>query len=157
MIEFAKNLLRGLGIDTTRLYQRLSAASIESATREQGLRDLRDRLRRIIPDISDQYTKNLDSAEFERYWEIKLRSLHAFQVQCLLEALDLIGRDNLTLADIGDSSGNHAIYLKALDDPPHISRFISAKASNRASETKGVYGFYRPQNSEKLFFSETVF
>jgi len=140
LIDFAKRLLRGLGVDTTRLYQRLSATSIESATREQGLRELRDRLRRIIPDISDQYTRKLDPAEFERYWEIKLRSLHAFQVQCLLEALDLIARDNLTVADIGDSSGNHAIYLKALDDPPHISRFISVNLDPVAVQKIRVKG-----------------
>ncbi|MBF0353748.1 MAG: hypothetical protein HQL43_00730 [Alphaproteobacteria bacterium] len=114
---------KSLGLDTRALYQKLSAASLDAAAKEQGLLDLRQRLRTILPDIRDQYSLAMDEAEYVRYWECKMRSLHAFQVQMALEAIAHLGGSNLVLADIGDSCGNHATYIKALE--PRVKRVIS--------------------------------
>lgn len=121
----AKSAIRSVGLDPNRLYQRLSAASLDAAIAEQGLAPLAERLRGVLPDIADQYTDGFDQAEYERYWERKMRGMHAFQVQCMLDAVDHLGRDDLVLADIGDSSGNHALYLKALAKPGSVNRVIS--------------------------------
>ena len=125
MLSLIKSVLKGCGVDTTKLYQALSAASVEAAAREQGLVDLRSRLRHALPDVSDQYTTGFDPLEYQRYWEPKMRGLHTFQVQCMLDAIEHIGGDNLTLVDIGDSSGNHAAYLKALIPMGKVDRVIS--------------------------------
>ncbi len=119
LIKIAKSL----GLDTRALYHKLSAASLDAAAHEQGLAELRDRLRQILPDIRDQYSAKLDESEYLRFWERKMRTLHAFQVRMAQDAIAHVGGDNLVLADIGDSSGNHSAYIKALE--PRVSRVIS--------------------------------
>lgn len=114
-----------VGIDAGRLYQDLSARSLDAAIAEQDLAELAAQLRRILPDVSDQYTTDFDPTEYERYWERKLRGLHAFQVLCMLDAVGALGRKGLILADIGDSCGNHALYLKALAGEGTIDRVVS--------------------------------
>lgn len=116
---------KGCGIDTRAVYQALSALSLRAALREQGLAPLCDRLRQVIPDLRDQYTAGFDEQEYARYWELKMRGLHAWQVRTALAAIDHVGGDGLVLADIGDSSGNHAVYLKALARPGQVGRTIS--------------------------------
>lgn len=116
-------ILKSLGLDTRAIYQTLSALSLDKAAQEQGLADLRDRLRQILPDIRDQYSLAIDEAEYLRYWERKLRGLHAFQISAIREALTHVEGAKLVLADIGDSSGNHAAYVKALE--PRVERVIS--------------------------------
>ena len=125
MLSVAKKLIRFLGFDTRALYQNLSAESLRAAIEAQGLEPFCDKLRKVVPDLRDQYTGSLDEAEYRRYWELKMRGLHAWQTLLGLEALKRIGRDGLTLADIGDSSGNHGLYLKALATPEKIARYIS--------------------------------
>ena len=61
MIALAKSVAATLGADPTEVYQRLSAWSIRAALREQGLDGLADQLRRIVPDISRQYTRSFES------------------------------------------------------------------------------------------------
>jgi SAM-dependent methyltransferase len=124
MTALALRALKGMGIDCRALYQRLSAASLDAAAAEQGLADLRERLRVVLPDIADQYSEALDPAEYRRYWERKMRGLHAFQIDCALAAIEQVGGRDLVLADIGDSSGNHALYLRALA-PDKVARVIS--------------------------------
>lgn len=116
-------IAKSLGLDTRALYQKLSAAALDAAAKEQGLLKLRERLRAILPDIRDQYSLAIDEAEYVRYWERKLRGLHAFQVRAALDAVSHAGGNRLVLADIGDSSGNHAAYIKALE--PRVDRVIS--------------------------------
>ncbi len=116
-------LAKSLGLDTRALYHRLSAASLDAAAGEQSLLELREKLRALLPDIQDQYSAGLDANEYRRYWERKLRGLHAFQVRCALDAVAHVGGQNLVLADIGDSSGNHGAYIKALE--PRVGRVIS--------------------------------
>jgi len=98
---------------------------LDAAHRAQGLTAMMSRLRDIVPDVRDQYTDGPDGAEFERYWERKMRGLHAFQIRCALDALDAIGGGGHVIVDIGDSSGTHAAYLSALAKPGQIDKVIS--------------------------------
>jgi len=117
--------LRAIGIDTRALYQTLSKYSIVAAAKEQGLSNLVASTRDIAPDLTDQYTYGIDAEEYQRYWEFKLRALHAFQVKSALDAMAMIDRENLVVVDIGDSSGNHGAYLRGLAPTGKISRVVS--------------------------------
>ncbi len=134
MLSFIKSALRGFGVDTTKLYQAISAASVEAAAREQGLTGLREKLRQVVPDSSDQYTAAFDPIDFKRYWEPKMRGLHAFQVLCVLDALKTVPGEGVTIADVGDSSGNHAAYIKALAPQGKVGRFVSVNLDPVAVE-----------------------
>lgn len=125
ILDLLTKALRAIGIDTRQLYQNLSATSIDHAIKEQNLVPLVQRLCEIVPDVSDQYSRGFDAAEFSRYWEIKLRGQHAFQMKCVIDALTLLGGKQLVVTDIGDSSGNHGIYLDGLVDQDMIKRFVS--------------------------------
>ena len=125
MISALKSAAKSLGIDTRKLYQTASARSVDAAVREQGLADLRARLRERIPDLTDQYTLDIDPAEYTRYWETKMRSIHAFQIDSALQAIDAVGGNGLTVVDVGDSSGNHGAYLKSLAPAGRIYRMVS--------------------------------
>ncbi len=134
MLNTTKSLARSMGVDTTALYQWLSTKSLEAAAGEQGLGETIRRLRTIIPDLRDQYTDFFDDDEYDRYWEKKMRHLHAWQVDCVQEALMIIDGQNLVLADIGDSSGNHGIYLKEILEAGQISKVISVNIDPVAIE-----------------------
>ena len=125
MLGHLARIAKGMGIDTRAHYQGISARSLRAAIREQGLAPICERLRELRPDLRDQYTGTFDDTEYERYWEIKMRGLHAWQVRCVLEALDRIGGEGLVLADVGDSSGNHAAYIQALAPPGQVKRVVS--------------------------------
>jgi hypothetical protein len=126
--------LRAMGIDARRAFQTVSRASLQAAIVEQRLDDTVGHLRRLVPDPSDQYSHDFDSAEFARYWELKMRGLQAFQVNSALEAIARIGRANLTLADIGDSSGNHGIYIRGLAAQGQVGRYVSVNMDPIAVE-----------------------
>lgn len=139
-LEAAKKAGKSIGLDTRALYQRLSARSIEAAIREQGLSSLRDQCRGIIPDLRRQYTQDMDPAEYERYWQVKLGGLHAFQVDCMLEAVRRLGRKNLVLVDIGDSSGSHGRYISRLSEPGTIGKVVSVNLDPVAVEKVRALG-----------------
>lgn len=124
MLNIAKNLLKSAGVDTGKLYQSLSAASLRAAIREQDLEDLCQRLREVVPDLREQFTLGFDEAEYERYWEWKMRGMHAWQVRLTLGALEHIGKPGQVVADIGDSSVNHGLYTKALAPEGRVARSI---------------------------------
>lgn len=134
MLNTLKLLARAAGVDTTAFYQWLSAKSLEASAKEQGLGELITRLRTIIPDLRDQYTDSFDDTEYNRYWEKKMRHLHAWQIDCVAEALKKIEGQNLVMADIGDSSGNHGIYLKEIFAADKISNIISVNLDPVAVE-----------------------
>lgn len=125
MIALGKTVLSALGIGPRVVYQSLSAWSLRAAIREQRLTSLCDRLRQVVPDVRDHYTGAFDAQEYQRYWEIKMRGLQAFQVRCMLDALEIIEGGSLVVADIGDSSGNHSLYIRALAPRDKVSRLIS--------------------------------
>lgn len=134
MLGLAKKLLRSAGIDTTALYQSLSAASLRAAIADQGLGPTVTRLREILPDLRDQYTQAFEEVSYNRLWEVKMRGLHAWQVRLVLDVLDRIGGDGLVLADVGDSSGNHAAYVQALARPGQVASVVSVNLDPVAVE-----------------------
>jgi hypothetical protein len=134
VFSLLKSIARSFGVDTRAAYQRLSAWSIASAVKEQGLQPLSLELAKIIPDLRDQYTSGFDETEYRRYWEAKMRGLHAWQIQCVLDSLEHLTEDGVVIADIGDSSGNHGIYLKGLDNAGRISDVISVNLDPVAVE-----------------------
>ena len=105
-----RNMLTSVGVDTRALYQKVSASSIRSALVEQNLADLCDRLREIVPDVIDQYTQDLDKVEFDRYWETKMRGLHAFQTSCALEAIKHLDRQGNMVRVFGDHTLNAKFF-----------------------------------------------
>ena len=133
-LHFTKALARAAGIDTRAAYQALSAASLRAAMAEQGLTELAERLRLLVPDLSQQYTSRLDPVEYARYWETKMRGLHAFQMQFLLDAVAKVAKPGLNIADLGDSSGNHGIYLRGLAPEGAIGRYVSVNLDPVAVE-----------------------
>jgi hypothetical protein len=120
-----KRFAKSAGLDTRSFYQSLSAKSVRAAVAEQGLLENYRNCQKVIPDIATQYTRGFDRAEYERYWEVKLRGLHAFQMRCMHRALELFDKNGLVLADIGDSSGNHGAYIRALSPRGKVARVIS--------------------------------
>ncbi len=124
MMSSIKTLLQIFGVDTRALWHNVSSASIRAALREQGLGRLAGELRQIVPDLREQYTESLESESYDRIWELKMRGMHAFQIQASLDAIEHIGARGLVVVDIGDSSGNHGKYLKALDTEGKIARFL---------------------------------
>ena len=124
VLSLASRTARKFGVNTTAAYQRLSARSIQKALQEQGLSDLCDRLREIVPDTSDQYTVGFERADFERYWETKMRGLHTFQVSSALEAIDWLDRQNITVVDLGDSGKSCRLH-QALAPPETVKRVVS--------------------------------
>jgi 2-polyprenyl-3-methyl-5-hydroxy-6-metoxy-1,4-benzoquinol methylase len=88
--------------------------ALKRAIKAQGYQSLFQKLYDIVPDISTQY--NHASVE-EGFVETKVRAMHSFQVSLANRALALWhekGGTELTLVDIGDSSGTHTQYLKSL-------------------------------------------
>lgn len=88
--------------------------SMYSATKEQNLLELKNRLAKIVPDLSEQYTSHKIEGN---YLLDKMRSQHSFQISLALDAISLLEdkkRENPTIVDIGDSSGTHLQYLQAI-------------------------------------------
>jgi 2-polyprenyl-3-methyl-5-hydroxy-6-metoxy-1,4-benzoquinol methylase len=93
---------------------RVCEISVRAALRDQGLDSLRQRLETIVSDISQQYsgfTLNTDLLF------AKVRAQHAFQVSLIQEAFErfkLVDVPGTVVLDIGDSSGTHLAYLRAM-------------------------------------------
>lgn len=132
LMKRAVSTARALGIDTTGLYQNLSTMSIQCALKEQGYMPVYEKIREIVPDLTDQYTANFDQEAFATYWEIKMRGLHAFQTQCALDAIAHLDDNGLTIVDLGDSSGNHSAYIRALAPKRAIKRVVSVNLDEKA-------------------------
>ncbi len=102
--------------------------SIRAAAKEQGFSSLMNQLASLVPDITHQYTTfDLDSD----YLKTNVRALHAFQIYLVDKALQPLKKDNLTIVDIGDSSGTHIYYLKNLYKD-HKIRFLSVNLDETA-------------------------
>ena len=88
--------------------------SMYSAIKEQNLLELKNRLAKIVPDLSEQYTSHKIEGS---YLIDKMRSQHSFQISLAQDAISLLDskkRENPTIVDIGDSSGTHLQYLQAI-------------------------------------------
>lgn len=89
--------------------RRILSESVKTAIAEQGLGEMYERLERILPDISDQYSNKGTETEFLL---TRVRALHAFQISLVQKALQSMKYRKIRVIDIGDSSGNHLLYLK---------------------------------------------
>jgi 2-polyprenyl-3-methyl-5-hydroxy-6-metoxy-1,4-benzoquinol methylase len=107
-----KNIFSSFGFDLTKLSHRIASFSINMAVIENGYAPLLKKLRAIQPDISDQESSGKES--FNDFWELKRRTLQAFQCSLMLNALNSMPYGKLTVVDIGDSAGTHMLYLKEL-------------------------------------------
>lgn len=94
---------------------RLRVASLQAALKEQRLDSTYEQLRKIVPDITQQYSTYAVDTQLI---ELETRGLQAFQVRLAEEAMRIAhaagAPSRLTLIDIGDSSGTHIEYLRAL-------------------------------------------
>lgn len=97
------------------LLEKMQIASLKSAAREQGLDNFFEYMEKAVPDLTDQYTRfKVDSD----YLRINVRTLHAFQIKLALKAIEILNRESIlegrdiSIVDIGDSSGSHVLYLK---------------------------------------------
>lgn len=88
----------------------LMARTIRSASRQHGFLDLADRLKTVVPDVTEQYTTFKVNDEF---LETMVRCLHGFQMSLVEKACNRIDKSHLTVVDIGDSSGSHLRYLQS--------------------------------------------
>jgi len=93
-----------------KLIFKLMGFSLTSACNEQNLTKIKRELVEILPNIEDQYT---NFKVREKFWIDKVRSLHAFQMSLVMDAIKLYGDKSATIVDIGDSSGTHLKYLKS--------------------------------------------
>jgi hypothetical protein len=96
-----KTILHGL-----RLY------SLRFAIKQQGMTCEIDELRRIVPDISEQESRQ--HTEFNEFYELKRRGMHAFQCRLMKKALGYLDKTDIIVVDIGDSAGTHMMYLAHL-------------------------------------------
>lgn len=87
----------------------LFVRSLRAAGREQRLASLVRRLEHLVPHIDDQYSRFRVEGT---YLETKVRLLHAFQVSLVERVIGEFA--DVTVVDIGDSSGTHLQYLRGL-------------------------------------------
>lgn len=125
-----KKILLLFGIDPRKLYEKVGMWSIHRAIAQKGLYGLVERLREIVPDVSDQ--ESSEKEQFNAYWELKRRSLQAFQCSLMLNLLDTIHHGELTIVDVGDSAGTHMLYLKELTKGKFSIDTISVNLDPRA-------------------------
>lgn len=138
-----KNAVKKLGLDKGKLLEGLSAWSIRKAYAENDdLHSIAVRLMEIVPDISKQEESGRDT--FNNYWELKRRTLQAFQCRMMMYALENCDIEEITVVDIGDSAGTHMLYLKALAKEKFQLDTISVNLDPRAIEkirARGLQAF----------------
>lgn len=125
MIGLVKRAACATGLDAKAVLHTIMASSLRGAIRENRWAELIEKQRRIVPDLRSQYSSDFPDEEYQRFWDIKLRAQHAFQTSYALEALAMLNGRNLTVVDLGDSSGHHGMYLEGLAAPNKIARAIS--------------------------------
>ncbi len=107
--------------------QSILKTSIEKASKEQDLKDLANKLRKIVPDITDQYsTFKIDTP----YRDVKARNQHAFQISLVNEIIEEFKKP--TIVDIGDSAGTHLQYIMGLH--PQKMQCLSVNLDTQAVE-----------------------
>ncbi|MBF0554088.1 MAG: hypothetical protein HQK96_05945 [Nitrospirae bacterium] len=109
---FIGQVLKFLGVDTGKVTKNIQKWSIYHASAEQRFLPLMESLRKIRPDLSEQYSSGKEL--HNEYKELKMRAMHAFQCVMMLKAIEYLSGEKLTVVDIGDSAGTHMLYLKHL-------------------------------------------
>lgn len=110
-----KNLLK-------KLFFKILLISLRLSNNNKKTKNLKKELESIIPDITNQYTTYLLDT---KYLIEQTRYQHTFQISLVLKALEMIRlsnkiggerKDSFNIVDIGDSSGTHSLYIKAICD-----------------------------------------
>lgn len=132
-----------------RLFELLKLYSLKQAKKQNPYFSM-ERLREIVPDISDQYTDLKIDTE---YLELNVRAMHSFQVYLLryylLKKRDI--KKKQWVVDVGDSSGNHSLYFKACFTDWDF-QIISANIDKEAVEKIRSKGLNAVQKTaEKLY------
>ncbi len=151
--SLVRRVLKAMGFDVRLLNERLGGWSIRMALCGNGYNAFVQKLRGIVPDISDQESSTRDT--FNNFWEFKRRALQSFQCKLMLRALEYFSPGRIAVADIGDSAGTHMLYLRRLAgeeydidslsvnlDPRAIKKIESRglKAAHCRAEDLGVRG-----------------
>lgn len=91
--------------------------SLKATNIERNESELKDKLAKIVPDLTNQYTTfKIDN----EYLVNKIRCQHSFQMSIALKAIKFLESNrvnkgvDINIVDIGDSSGTHMIYLNSL-------------------------------------------
>lgn len=132
MLKKAARILRVVGIDPVRLYERVAKFSINSSLVENGMLPLVKRLKSIVPDLSRQYSFGME--QYNDYADLKMRGMHAFQCSLMLTVINDMSDMSLIVVDIGDSSGTHMMYLKELTKDKFNIDTISVNLDPKAIE-----------------------
>lgn len=131
--KILKKIFKLAGIKPADFAQMISKWSIQSAFSRNGLGCLTEKLRKIVPDISNQ--QESEKGSFNDYWELKRRALQSFQCSMMFKALEHYSPSGkLTVVDIGDSAGTHMIYLKELTRGKFDIDTVSVNLDPRAIE-----------------------
>jgi len=134
-----KKALSLIGMKPRVVYEKIGMWSIHKAINQSGLYPLVEKLREIVPDVSDQESSEKDI--FNDYWEVKRRALQAFQCALMLKHVNSIHSKRITVADIGDSAGTHMLYLKELTKDRFSIDTISVNLDAKAIEKIQQRGF----------------
>ena len=126
-----KKILHKIGLNPGPFLEKVDIFSIHSALKEKRLIVLIERLQKIVPDITDQYSRKRTRSPA---WKLKVRGLHAFQTSLMLKALQTSEGNSVTVVDIGDSAGTHMHYLKEIAQERLKVETISVNLDPRAVE-----------------------
>jgi len=109
--------------------QSVMKTSIGKASKEQGLKNLAEKLAEIVPDITNQYsTFKIDNP----YTDVKTRNQHAFQISLVNEIIGELEKP--TIVDIGDSAGTHLQYIMGLHSKNKKIQCLSVNLDAQAVE-----------------------
>jgi hypothetical protein len=122
--------LKYIGLDVRAIVERISLFSLHLTVLQERARPLIQRLRNIVPDLSNQESRQVEPDS--RYLELKKRALQAFQCRLMLESVAANGKSDLMVVDIGDSAGTHMIYLKNLVNGDGNLKTLSVNLDSRA-------------------------
>ena len=110
-----------------KLLHNLFISSLKSAVKEQGLDKFVQKLEKIVPDLTNQYTTCLIDND---YLKVKVRSQHAYQIS-LFDYI--VGEFNSpVIVDIGDSAGTHIKYILEMYFKDNQVRCISVNLDENA-------------------------
>ena len=112
MIELGLGLRRYL-----HFRKKLLTASLKMVRWQQKLNKYVKVTELIVPDLSNQNTKK---KKYTNFLVNKLRNQHAFQIRFVSKIINTLDFEPSVL-DIGDSSGNHLLYLSHLCNLKSIS------------------------------------
>lgn len=92
----------------------LLTKSLKATNKQRNEQYIKKKLTDIVPDLSDQYSHfKIDMTD--SYIVEKIRCQHTFQMTLAMKAVNMMkDKENVTIGDIGDSSGTHILYLQQL-------------------------------------------